>query len=101
MLFLILDYKDFIQLCFMPIEDQTMLKTVRNGVRSFEIIQYILKRLTYGYKDTFKDLSKCPQVQIRRSDLINSGIPNEWFLDSLPVGRDTIQSQNFNCQNLR
>ena len=85
----------------MPIEDQTMLNTIRRGVRSFRIIQKILEMFKYGDKYYIGDLSKCSQVQITRSDLINSGIPNEWFLDSLPTGRDTIQSQNFNCQNLR
>ena len=101
MLFLVLDYKDFIQLCFMPIENQTMLNNVRSGVRSFEIIPKILKMLKYGDKVLFEDLSKCFQIQITRSHLINSGIPKDWFLDSLPVGRDTIQSQNFHCQSLR
>ena len=85
----------------MPIENQTMLNNVRSGVRSFEIIPKILKMLKYGDKVLFEDLSKCFQIQITRSHLINSGIPKDWFLDSLPVGRDTIQSQNFHCQSLR
>ena len=103
LLFLALEKnEDFIQLCFLPIEDKTLLKTIRNAIRSFDIIKQILdKYLKYGNKNSYTDLSKCSKVKISRNDLINSGVPSTWFLDSLLVGRDTIQSQNFNCQNLK
>ena len=51
-LFLALDWSDFIQLSFMPIEDDQMLQSVRNGIQSFEIIKQILKCLKTGYKDS-------------------------------------------------
>lgn len=100
-LFLALDWSDFIQLSFMPIEDDQMLKTVRNGIRSFEIIKKILKYLKTGYKSAIYDMSKFSKVKITRSDLISSGIPDKWFMDSLDCGRDTIQTENFHCRNLK
>ena len=99
-LFLALEWSDFIQLSFMPIEDKRMLRTVRNGIRSFEIIPKILRSLRTGTKYS-DDLSKLPKVKITRSDLISAGIPSNWFIDSLDCRRDTIQSENFNCQNLQ
>ena len=100
-LFLALDWSDFFQLSFMPIEDDQMLKTVRNGIRSFEIIKQILKSLKTGYKGDIEDMSELSKVKITRSDLISSGIPDNWFMDSLDCGRDTIQSDNFHCQSLQ
>ena len=102
-LFLALDWSDFIQLSFMPIEDDQLLQTVRNGIRSFEIIKKILKSLKTGYKGSLSnmDMSKLKKVKITRSDLISSGIPSNWFMDSLDCDQDTIQSENFNCQNLK
>ncbi len=99
-LFLALDWSDFIQLSFMPIEDDQMLQTVRNGIQSFEIIKKILKCLKTGIKD-YIDMSKLSKLKIIRSDLISSGIPSNWFMDSLDSDRDTIQSENFNCKNLK
>ena len=102
-LFLILDWSDFIQLSFMPIEDEQMLETIQNGVKSFPIIQEILEDyLEYDKYGDFEDMSKYPKVLVTRSDLISAGVPNNWCIDSLPIGhRDTIQSQNFNIQNLK
>ena len=39
-LFLALDWSDFIQLSFMPIGDDQMLETVRNGIQSFQRFFY-------------------------------------------------------------
>ena len=102
-LFLALDYPDFIQLSFMPIEDDQMLKTVRNGIKSFKIIKKILKHLKTGDKGKIEhmDMSKLSKVKISRSDLIASGIPSNWFMDSLDCDRDTIQTENFHCQSLQ
>ena len=99
-LFLALDWSDFIQLSFMPIEDDQMLETVRNGIQSFEIIKIILKCLKTGYKAWY-DMSELSKVKITRSDLISSGIPSNWFMDSLDCDRDTIQTENFHCQSLQ
>ena len=99
-LFLALDWSDFIQLSFMPIEDDQMLKTIRNGIQSFEIIKKILKCLKTGSKK-YSDMSKVAKVKISRSDLISSGIPSKWFMDSLDCDRDTIQTENFHCQSLQ
>ena len=69
-LFLVLDWSDFIQLSFMPIEDKNKLETIRNGVKSFKIIQKILEKyLTYSDYGLFDDMSKYPKVLITRSDL--------------------------------
>ena len=100
-LFLALDWSDFIQLSFMPIEDDQMLETVRNGIQSFKIIKNILKCLKTGYKDNFEDMSKLSKLKITRSDLISAGIPSNWFMDSLDCDRDTIQTENFHCQSLQ
>ena len=91
--------------CF-PIENKTTRKIIRNGIRSFDIIKEILKGLKYGnetdYKTNFEDLSSYSKVKISRQDLISSGIPSDWFLDSLPLGhRDTIQSEHFKLQNIK
>ena len=99
-LFLALDYSDFIQFSFMPIEDDQMLETVRNGIQSFEIIEKILECLKTGYKD-YEDMSKLSKLKITRYDLISSGIPSNWFMDSLDCDRDTIQTENFHCQSLQ
>ena len=101
-LFLALDYPDFIQLSFMPIEDDKMLETVQNGIHSFEIIKKIWSCLKTGFKSLdMMDMSKLSKLKITRSDLISAGIPSNWFIDSLDCYRDTIQSENFNCGNLR
>ena len=102
-LFLALDWSDFIQLSFMPIEDDQMLETVRNGIQSFKIIKKILKSLKTGDKGIIRDMdmSKLSKVKITRSDLISSGIPSNWFMDSLDCDRDTIQTENFHCQSLQ
>ena len=99
-LFLALDYPDFIQLSFMPIEDDKMLRTVRNGIKSFENIKEILECLKTGNKH-WNDMSELKKVKITRSDLISAGIPSNWFMDSLDCDRDTIQTENFHCQSLR
>ena len=102
-LFLILDWSDFIQLSFMPIEDQNTLNIIQNAVKSFQIIQEILEDyLNYNNYGIFEDMSKYPKVLITRSDLIGAGVPKTWFIDNLPIGhRDTIQSQNFHVQSLK
>ena len=101
-LFLALDWSDFIQLSFMPIEDDKMLRIVRNGIQSFEIIKEILKCLKTGDKfSSLPDMSELSKVKITRSDLISSGIPSNWFMDSLDCDRDTIQTENFHCQSLQ
>ena len=99
-LFLALDWPDFIQLSFMPIEDDQMLQTVRNGIQSFKIIKKILKCLRTGSK-TLGDMSELSKLKITRSDLISAGIPSNWFMDSLDCDRDTIQTENFHCQSLQ
>ena len=95
-LFLALDWSDFI-------EDDQMLETVRNGIKSFEIIKKILECLKTGNKGYIEDMemSKLSKVKITRSDLISSGIPSNWFMDSLNCDRDTIQTENFHCQSLQ
>lgn len=103
-LYLALDWEDFIQLNCFPIEDDATLKIIRNGIRSFDIIKDILKELKYGNPSSiyFRDLSSSSKVKISRQDLISSGIPSDWFLDSLPLGhRDTIQSEHFKLQNIK
>ena len=100
-LFLALDYPDFLPLSFMPIEDDKMLETVRNGIRSFEIIKKILISLKTGQKASFIDMYKLSKVKITRSDLISAGIKSNWFIDSLGCDRDTILSENFHCQSLQ
>ena len=87
----------------MPTEDQNTLETIQNGVKSFPIIRKILDEyLIYSTAGIYKDMSKYQKVFITRSDLIGAGIPQTWFIDNLPIGhRDTIQSQNFNVQNLK
>ena len=105
-LYLCLEWKDFIQLCCFPIENKTTRKIIRNGIRSFDIIKEILKGLKYGnetsYKTNFDDLSSYSKVKISRHDLISSGIPADWFIDSLPFGpQDAIQLENFGLQNLK
>ena len=102
-LFLILDWADFIQLSFMPIEDQYALRRIQKSVKSFKIIEKVLdKYLTYDDHGYSEDMSKYPKILISRSDLIGSGIDQNWFIDNLPIGhRDTIQSENFNLQNLK
>ena len=99
-LFLALDWPDFIQLS-LPIEDDQMLQTVRNGIQSFEIINKILECLKTGMKGVIQDMSKLSKVKITRSDLISSGIPNDWFMDSPDCDWNTVQCENFNCQNLQ
>ena len=99
-LFLALDYPDFLQLSFMPIEDDKMLETVRNGIQSFGIIKEILKSLKTGDK-YYHNMSKLSKVKITRSDLISAGIKSNWFIDSLGCDRDTILSENFHCQSLQ
>ena len=85
-----------------PIEDKATLKIIRDGIKKFDIIKKILKDLKFGNIGGRKDLSKCKQVMISRQDLISSGVPSDWFLDSLPPGhRDTIQSENFKLQNIK
>ena len=102
-LFLILDWSDFIQLSFMPIENQQMLETIQNGVKSFQIIQKILgEYLGYDKYGSFEDMSKYPKVLITRSDLIGAGVPQTWFIDNHSIRhRDTIQCENFNVRNLK
>ena len=99
-LFLALDYPDFIQLSFMPIEDDQMLQTIRNGIKSFEIIKEILKSLKTGSKNYFS-MPTLSKMKITRSDLISAGIPSNWFMDSLDCDRDTVQTENYHCQSLQ
>ena len=101
-LYLCLDWEDFIQLNCFPIEDDAILKIIQNGIKSFDLINEILKELKYGKNAGFYNLSSCSKVKISRQDLISSGIPADWFLDSLPLGhRDTIQSEYFKLQNIK
>ena len=102
-MFLILDPSDFIQLCCFPIEDEQLLQTIRNALNSFDVLKPILGTLKHYSSDlAFSDMSHYSKVKITRLDLIEAGIPENWFIDSLPVGhKDTLQSENFKCQNIQ
>ena len=102
-MFLCLSPSDFIQLSCFPIENEKLLGKVRNAMESFAILKKILNELkSYNVFSVFADLSEYPKVKISRDDLITAGIPDKWFIDSLPGGKkNTLQSQNFHCQNIR
>ena len=104
MMFLCLSPADFIQLTCFPIEDEKLLESIRNALKSFEILKEILEGLE-NYNTgfiKFDDMSKYSKVKISRNDLINAGIDRNWFIDSLPVGhKDTLQSENFKVQDIK
>ena len=103
MMFMCLSPPDFIQLTCFPIEDEQVLGEIRNGIKSFAILKYILKQFEkYGTRQRFDDMSQYSKVKISRNDLITAGIDQNWFIDSLPVGHeDTLQLENFNCQEIK
>ena len=108
-LFLALDYPDFMQILFYPIEDQTTLKTVREALDTFEIVRKA-KDMLEPYSNNrdmsidlpYLGLHKCEKVIISRLDLISAGIPEDWFMDYRDIDEmDTLQLEfDVNAYNL-
>ena len=102
LLFLCLSPADFIQLTCFPIEHEQLLEAIRNALKSFDILEDILKQLDDYSAIAIFDVSEYSKVRITRNDLINAGIDRNWFIDSLPVGhKDTLQSENFKVQHIQ
>ena len=84
--FLCLDYSDFLQLLFMPIEEEDTRNKIRNAIDTFEVFRLAKKCMKngnrYGSSDGFKNVSNLSPLLISRADLISAGIPSNWFLDS-------------------
>jgi len=101
-LFLALDYPDFLQLVFMPIEDKQILKTIQTGLAKFDIFEWAKMATRPGYRE-LKDVSKLSHLLISRSDLIASGIPQSWFSDPKYVQGSMfgseIEDELFNLKN--
>ena len=50
----------------------------------------------------YLDLSQCKEVQIRENDLIQAGVPRDYFINVIPAHiRDTIHSENYHMQYKR
>ena len=106
--FLCLDYSDFLQLCFMPIEEEKTRNQIRNAIDQFEVFRKAKKCMQYGRRtvstDEFRDISNLSPLLISRSDLISAGIPKKWFLDpNYQEGElfgNEILDEQFNLKNL-
>ena len=93
-LFLALDPADFYQLLFLPIENEERMKQIKRALATFEIFNKSKKMMSHGYKDR-EDLSDCKKLKISRGDLIEAGIPENWFLDQIDEkGLNTLQKEN-------
>ena len=93
-LFLALDPADFYQLLFLPIENEEMMKKIKKALATFEIFNESKKMMSHGYKGN-SDLSGCKKLKISRGDLIEAGIPQNWFVDQIDEkGLNTIQKEN-------
>ena len=88
--FLVLDeYYDFLQLNFMPVEDENERNKIRGALSNwhiFNIIKHFLEKNNYLFKS---DLTKIENVaerefKISHQDLIDKGIEKEWFLAAVP-----------------
>ena len=107
--FLCLDYSDFLQLLFMPIEDEERRNKIRNAIDQFEVFKKAKKCMQYGYRyqstSEFRDISNLSPLLISRSDLISAGIPKKWFIDSNyqegDYGGNELMDEQFNLRNLK
>ena len=93
-LFLALDPADFYQLLFLPIENEEMMKQIKRALATFEIFNKSKEMMSHGSKGG-ADLSRCKKLKISRGDLIEAGIPENWFLDQIDEkGLNTLQKEN-------
>jgi hypothetical protein len=83
--FLCLDYSDFLQLSFMPIEDEETGNIIKNGINQFEVLRNAKECMnpveSSGIRH-FYNVSHLSPLLIHRTDFISAGIPQDWFLDS-------------------
>ena len=99
--FLCLDYSDFLQLLFMPIEDEERTNKIRNAIDTFEVFRLAKKCMQNGDRSSydFKDVSNLSPLLISRADLIKAGIPQNWFLDP-NYQSGNIEEEQFNLNNI-
>ena len=96
-MFLALDPADFYQLLFLPIENEERMKQIKRALATFEIFNEAKKMMSHGSKSVINlaYLSKCNKLKISRGDLIEAGIPENWFLDQIDEeGLNTLQREN-------
>ena len=94
-LFLALDPADFYQLLFLPIENEERMKQIKRALATFEIFNKSKRMMSHAAKDGRQDLSGCKKLKISRGDLIEAGIPENWFLDQIDEkGLNTLQEEN-------
>ena len=93
-MFLALEPADFYQLLFLPIENEERMKQIKRALATFEIFNKSKKMMSHGGKNS-SNLSKCKKLKISRGDLIEAGIPENWFLDQIDEkGLNTLQEEN-------
>ena len=83
--FLCLDYSDFLQLSFMPIEDEETRNKIKNGINQFEVLRNAKECMNPAENSGirhFYNISHLSPLLIHRADLITAGIPQDWFLNS-------------------
>ena len=108
-LFMCLDYSDFLQLCFMPIEDEEKQLRIRRALESFEIFKLALGKMSFGGSVYFPDVSKCSKFLISRVDLIKAFVhegiseedANDWFIDTKGNIWNSVQDENWNLRLLK
>ena len=104
--YLCLDYSDFLQLLFMPIEDEKTRNKIRNAIEQFDVFRKAKDCMKHGDRSTvqFKNISNRTSLLISRADLISAGVPRKWFLDSKYQAGDLFgneaMDEQFNLNNL-
>ena len=71
-----------------------MMKKIKKALATFEIFNESKRMMSHGSKWP-EDLSGCKKLKISRGDLIEAGIPQNWFVDQIDEkGLNTIQKEN-------
>ena len=98
-LFVCLDYCDFLQLVFMPIKKTEDQEHIHEALNKFKVFKEIKKCISPNPNDrVLEDVSSFSPLKISRQLLIDAGIPDHWFIESRHGNE--IQKENFNLRDI-
>ena len=71
-----------------------MMKKIKKALATFELFNKSKMMMSHGTKGD-EDLSICKKLKISQGDLIEAGIPQNWFLNQIDGnGLNTLQKEN-------